>query len=105
MTRSRTTLTREKLYELVWSEPRKTLGPKFGISDVRSRKICLEVNIPAVSRRVGETARRQEGQEGAATSSGPRDEGNRGHWAGQLLEQWINQRRAPCPSRPHFRSP
>ena len=31
-------LTREALYELVWSEPMQVLGPRFGVSDVGLKK-------------------------------------------------------------------
>ena len=40
------TLTREKLYDLVWTEPMSTLAKKFGISDVGLAKICKRLQIP-----------------------------------------------------------
>lgn len=43
-------LTREKLYELVWSEPLSVLGPKFGISDVALKKTCAKANVPVPER-------------------------------------------------------
>ncbi|HET7552354.1 MAG TPA: hypothetical protein VFK04_13780 [Gemmatimonadaceae bacterium] len=43
-------LTREELYELVWSEPMQTLGPKFGISDVGLKKTCKRLRIPTPGR-------------------------------------------------------
>ncbi|MDQ6756987.1 MAG: hypothetical protein M3004_08625 [Bacteroidota bacterium] len=39
-------LTREELYNLVWSTPMLTLSKKYNISDVGLRKICKRMNIP-----------------------------------------------------------
>ena len=39
-------LSRETLYEQVWSEPLTKLAPKFGISDVGLAKICSRHQIP-----------------------------------------------------------
>jgi len=39
-------LTRQELYDLVWSEPLLTLSKKYNISDVGLRKICIRMNIP-----------------------------------------------------------
>jgi hypothetical protein len=39
-------LTREELFELVWSEPMLALSKKFEISDVGLRKICKRHDIP-----------------------------------------------------------
>jgi integrase len=38
--------TREKLHELVWSEPVSTLAAKYGISDVGLSKACRRAGIP-----------------------------------------------------------
>ena len=43
-------VTREELYELVWSEPMHALAPWFGISDVGLAKICRKMNIPLPGR-------------------------------------------------------
>ena len=40
------TLSRAELYDLVWSEPLRTLSKKFGISDVALAKHCRRANIP-----------------------------------------------------------
>ena len=40
------TLTRGELYQLVWSEPLRTLAKRFGISDVALAKRCRGANIP-----------------------------------------------------------
>ncbi|MFT3845774.1 MAG: hypothetical protein QM725_12030 [Lacibacter sp.] len=39
-------LTREQLYNLVWSLPLLTLSKKYAISDVGLRKICIRMEIP-----------------------------------------------------------
>lgn len=39
-------LTRAELYELVWSEPARTLAPKLGLSDVGLTKLCRRYKIP-----------------------------------------------------------
>jgi hypothetical protein len=39
-------LSRKQLYELVWSEPLKTLAPRFVISDVALKKACSRAAIP-----------------------------------------------------------
>lgn len=40
------TLTRNELYDLVWSVPLLTLSRKYAISDVGLRKICVRMEIP-----------------------------------------------------------
>jgi hypothetical protein len=39
-------VTREELYEMVWKEPVTKVAPRFGISDVALRKICVKHQIP-----------------------------------------------------------
>lgn len=39
-------LSRKALYDLVWSEPMKTLSARFGISDVALKKTCARAGIP-----------------------------------------------------------
>lgn len=39
-------LTREELYQNVWSEPLRTLAKQLGISDVALAKRCRKLNIP-----------------------------------------------------------
>ena len=43
-------LTRKALYDLVWSEPMKTISERFGISDVALKKICVRATIPTPDR-------------------------------------------------------
>jgi hypothetical protein len=54
------TLTRQSLYELVWSTPMSSLAHDFGISDVALAKRCRAVDVPRyashpASRRTGRT--------------------------------------------------
>lgn len=44
------TLTREQLYELVWSEPMRTLAKQIGISDVAIAKHCRKSDVPVPER-------------------------------------------------------
>jgi len=44
------TLTRSELYEMVWSEPMRTIAKRYNISDVGLRKICIRKNIPVPER-------------------------------------------------------
>jgi hypothetical protein len=55
------TLTRQSLYELVWSKPMSTLANDFGISDVGLAKRCRAVDVPIPYR--GYWARKAAGQE------------------------------------------
>jgi hypothetical protein len=43
-------LTREDLFELVWSKPMQHLAKEFGLSDVGLAKICTRYNIPRPER-------------------------------------------------------
>jgi len=42
------TMTREELYELVWSKPVRQLAGEFGFSNVGLAKICKRHEIPRV---------------------------------------------------------
>lgn len=39
-------ISRQALYELVWSKPRTSLAKELGISDVAIRKHCITVDVP-----------------------------------------------------------
>lgn len=58
-------LTREQLYEQVWTEPMATLAPKYGLSDVGLSKVCRRLNVPVPGRgywrqkEVGQKVRRR----------------------------------------------
>lgn len=43
-------LTREQLYDLVWSEPMQRLSKKIGISDVAIAKHCRRIGVPVPER-------------------------------------------------------
>lgn len=43
-------LTRDELYNLVWSEPMQQLAKRFNISDVGLAKICKKMNVPRPER-------------------------------------------------------
>src|SRR5437016_14635265 len=55
------TLSREDLYELVWSKPMRELAKDFGISDVALAKRCRRLAIPVPGR--GYWARVDAGQQ------------------------------------------
>lgn len=44
------TLTREELYDRVWTEAMALLGPKLGLSDVGLKKTCARMRIPTPPR-------------------------------------------------------
>jgi hypothetical protein len=44
------TLSRQELYDLVWSEPMAQLGKRLGISEVDLSKVCDRMRIPAPGR-------------------------------------------------------
>lgn len=50
MARESITLTREELYERVWTEPMAVLAPKLGLSDVGLKKTCARLKIPSPPR-------------------------------------------------------
>ena len=52
--------TRKELYDLVWSQPMKTVAASIGISDVALAKHCKKADIPVPSR--GYWARKQAGK-------------------------------------------
>src|SRR5436305_5927382 len=43
-------LTREDLYERVWSEPMRTLAQHYGLSDVGLAKTCKRLRVPVPGR-------------------------------------------------------
>ena len=50
-------LSREDLYELVWSEPLVTLSQRFGLSDNGLRKRCKSMDVPTPPRGYWERTR------------------------------------------------
>jgi hypothetical protein len=61
--------TREALYNLVWSEPTRTVSRRLGISDVGLAKACKRANVPTPDR--GYWARVGAGQECGKTPLPP----------------------------------
>jgi hypothetical protein len=43
-------LTRQRLYELVWSKPMTEIAVDFGMSDVAFAKHCKKLNVPVLWR-------------------------------------------------------
>lgn len=54
------TLTRQELYDAVWTTAMRTLAPQLGVSDVGLRKICKRFDIPTPP--VGYWAKKQHGK-------------------------------------------
>ena len=59
-------LSRKELYDLVWSEPIKTLCARFGISDVALKKTCARAEVPTPARLLGKKRRRKEDVSGGS---------------------------------------
>jgi hypothetical protein len=68
-------LTREQLYDLVWSEAMRTLSQKVGISDVAIAKQCRNHDVPVPER--GYWNKVQAGQEVVKPKLPPRDFGTK----------------------------
>ena len=64
-------LTREQLYELVWSEAMQSLGKKIGMSDVGLAKHCKNLAIPLPER--GYWNKRLAGKAVSKSPLSPRD--------------------------------
>jgi len=58
---TRTRLSRQELYELVWAAPVRQIAPRYGVSDVGFAKACRAANIPLPPR--GYWAKRQAGHD------------------------------------------
>src|SRR6266446_1088315 len=43
-------LTREQLYDIVWSEPIRTVAERYGLSDRGLAKICIRLHVPVPGR-------------------------------------------------------
>ena len=44
------TISREQLYDMVWSKPMSTLASEFGITDIALAKRCRKLNVPRPAR-------------------------------------------------------
>jgi hypothetical protein len=62
-------LTRRKLYDLVWSTPRRLLAPAFACSDTWLKGMCRESCVPTPHPRVLGEGRSGEETKAARTSS------------------------------------
>ena len=67
------TLTREALYNLVWTDPVRTVAATFGISDVWLKKVCAGANVPVPQR--GYWAKLQAGKPVVRVKLPPREPG------------------------------
>src|SRR5262245_17035110 len=100
-------LSREELYDLVWSEPRSKLSTKFGISDVAISKACRRADIPVPE--PGYWARLQAGKSADKRSLPPRGLGM-SDWVtiGEDRSWWYREDPAekvltePIPPPPNF---
>ncbi|MEE1656738.1 hypothetical protein VB618_11060 [Microvirga sp. CF3062] len=63
-------LKRSELYDLVWSEPMRTLAARFGVSDVALGKACRKADIPLPG--LGYWAKRQAGKQTTQIALPPR---------------------------------
>ena len=102
-------LSRQELYDLVWSTPMRTLASQFGVSDVGLKKTCARAAIPTPDR--GYWAKKEAGKETFQVVLPKRAPGMddevviaRGstHWYYGLTEQELLE---PLPSPPEFPEP
>lgn len=84
-------LTREQLYDLVWSEAMQKLSKQIGISDVALAKICRKVGIPIPER--GYWNRLHAGKKVQGTPLPPRDLATLNHVevSGTLVPELLNR--------------
>jgi hypothetical protein len=66
------TLTRDELYQAIWSTPMRTLAKGYGISDVALAKICKRLEVPHPG--LGYWSRVQHGQKATRIRLPPRKE-------------------------------
>lgn len=102
-------LPRKELYELVWSEPMKSLSVRFGISDVALKKTCARAAIPTPDR--GYWAKREAGKSTPQQTLSERPPGMDeevvvGGGGNYWYQQWSNDELlAPLPPPPVFQEP
>jgi len=102
-------LSRKELYDLIWSQPTKTLASRFGISDVALKKTCERAEIPTPDR--GYWAKKEAGKEALKPSLPPRPPGmsdevkvaaGRSYWHQSWSEEELLR---DTPERPVFPEP
>lgn len=97
--------TRKELYDLVWSQPIKTVAASIGISDVALAKHCKKADIPVPSR--GYWARKQAGKPTVQIALPPRFPGftdrvggaseRHYYWGSDWVEHFLNMPIPPVP--------
>lgn len=99
--------TRKELYDLVWSQPMRTVAANIGISDVALAKHCKKANIPVPNR--GYWARKQAGKPTVEIALPPRFPGALDRIGGGSREHyyynsdWTEKfREMPIPPVPTF---
>ena len=65
-------LTRNELYEMIWTEPMTKVAPRFGLSDVGLAKVCKRDDIPRQP--AGYWAQKQVGKEPDRTPLPPAED-------------------------------
>src|SRR5690554_1573878 len=97
--------TRKELYDLVWSQPMRTIAQSMGISDVALAKHCKKANIPVPSR--GYWARHQAGKKTFQVELPPRFPGASDRIGGggsrYYTSDWVDEYiKMPVPEEPSF---
>lgn len=101
-------IERQALYELVWSEPMRTIAARFGVSDVALKKACQRASVPTPDR--GYWAKREAGRPVPKVDLPPRSPGHRNvvqfKQASQWYPTWTREELAgPVPPPPVFPEP
>lgn len=105
-------LSRKALYDLVWSEPMKTLAPRFAISDVALKKTCDRAEIPTPDR--GYWAKKDAGKKTFQVTLPIRPPGmddelriaaGSSYWDSWYGDWKEEELRGPLPSPPEFTEP
>ncbi len=99
---------REALYDLVWSEPVRTVAARFQISDVALKKACQRASIPTPDR--GYWAKREAGKTVTKIALPPRAPGHSnvvtfGHSSYWYPNWTAEELAAPLPPEPKFPEP
>lgn len=79
---SSTVVTREKLYDEVWSESVVRVAKRYGVSDVALRKVCVKLNVPVPP--VGYWAKRAHGKATMRSALPPR-----AHADQHVFRRWV----------------
>lgn len=101
-------IEREALYDLVWSEPVRTVAARFQISDVALKKACQRASIPTPDR--GYWAKREAGKSVTKVALPPRAPGHSnvvtfGHSSYWYPNWTAEELAAPLPPEPKFPEP